>query len=103
MNLWVLIGLMGIVTYFSRASYLLVPIDKVPKWVEKNLEYIPIAILSSIIAPSLLIHEDALNFSLSITYIISAIITILIYLFSKKPGLAVFIGLSSHVILKLYL
>ncbi len=100
MRLWLLIALMALVTYASKAAYLLVPVHRIPKSVQENLDLIPVVILSAIVANSLLVHRGALDLPASLTYLAASAITVAVYFASKKPGLAVTVGLLSHVLMR---
>lgn len=56
-----------------------------PKPVEKALNYVPPAVLTAIIVPSVLIHDGALNISLHNAYLPAAVVAILAgFLFPHK-------------------
>tara|TARA_B110000444_G_C18551727_1_gene460560 strand:+ start:306 stop:605 length:300 start_codon:yes stop_codon:yes gene_type:complete len=55
----------GIITYSTRFSMFNKSIaKKMPAWVETPLHYVPIALLTAIIVPEVLINEGTINFSI---------------------------------------
>jgi branched-subunit amino acid transport protein len=52
LELWTLIGLLGIGTYAIRFSFLgLIGSRKMPEWVLRHLRYTPVAVLPGLVAP----------------------------------------------------
>ena len=69
----------GLITYSTRFSMFNKSIaEKMPKWVEVPLHYVPIALLTAIIVPEVLIYEQ--NLSLSIFEILELLLQALQYL-----------------------
>lgn len=63
MNLWLVIFGMAAVTYSVRLLPLtLLKEEHLAPWIRRGLNYVPIAVLSAIIAPSFLPHETWLDF-----------------------------------------
>ena len=55
----------GIITFSTRFSMFNKSIaKKMPDWVETPLHYVPIALLTAIIVPEVLINEGTINFSI---------------------------------------
>lgn len=103
MKLWLLIILMAVITYLLRASHLFLPGERLPRWVRENLDFIPLAILSAIVALNLVVHQGALQWAGSIKYFIAILLVIVISCVTKKSGLAVVAGLLLYVALKYFL
>jgi len=103
MKLWLLIFLMAAVTYLSRASHLFLPVERLPRWVKENLDLIPLAILSAIVALNLVVHQGSLQWAGSVKYLIAVLFVIVIGCVTKRSGLAVVAGLGLYIALKNFL
>ena len=65
MNEWLLIALMALVTYLPRALPLaFAGRVRLPAALERGLEFVPIAVLTAIIAQTALVRDGALDLSL---------------------------------------
>lgn len=64
MTIWLIIAGMAIVTYFLRASFIVLPpgIDT-PPLLRRALRFVPPAVLTAIWAPELLLHNQVLSVS----------------------------------------
>ena len=84
--IWIVMIVAGLITYSTRFSMFNRSIaEKMPKWVEVPLHYVPIALLTAIIVPEILIYEQ--NLSLSVfenLRIIAASFAILIAFISRN-------------------
>lgn len=62
-GIWALIAVVSVVTYLLRGAFLLAidHIETVPSTVEGLLEFFPVAVLSALIAPSLLVIDGSLS------------------------------------------
>ena len=70
---------MGAVTYLPRLlPVLLLSSKKLPPLVETWLRYVPVAVLSAMLLPSLIVNDDALDFSSSNLFLWAAIPTFLV-------------------------
>jgi len=64
MTLWALLLGMALVTYFLRASFLLLPPGvETPPLLRRALRYVPAAVLTAIWAPELLLQNQVLYLS----------------------------------------
>ena len=62
--LWLILLCIGILTYATRLSFILLfGKVEVPIFLQHALRFVPIAVLSAIILPALLIHDNALYLS----------------------------------------
>ncbi len=75
MNHWTLIIGMMLVTFLPRYLPLLLA-DKMvfPEWLERAFNYVPIAVLSAIIAQTTLIHDGAVQLNVQNPYLIAALV-----------------------------
>ena len=98
-----LIG-MAVVTYLPRllpAWYL--RNKKLPPFLVAWLRYVPIAVLSALLLPALLIQEDTLNFSLSNLYLWAAIPAIWVTWRTKSMFATVITGMLLVALARLFL
>ena len=84
--IWVVMIIAGIITYSTRFSMFNKTIaKKMPVWVETPLHYVPIALLTAIIVPEVLISNDTLNLSIFENLrIIAAFVAVFIALISRN-------------------
>jgi branched-subunit amino acid transport protein len=65
MTLWLVILGMAAITFYERASFLILPGDvKLPGFLLRALPYVPAAVLTAIWAPELLLQNGVPNLSL---------------------------------------
>ncbi|MFZ2950543.1 MAG: AzlD domain-containing protein [Desulfuromonadaceae bacterium] len=88
---------MGAVTYLPR----LIPLAMLsrrtlPPWFAEWLELIPAAILSALIAPSLLAHSDPRTFTLGKVELLAALPTLLCALKTRSLAGTVIIGMLCY-------
>ena len=70
---------MGAVTYLPRLlPVLLLSSKKLPPLVEAWLRYVPVAVLSAMLLPSLVVNDGALDFSSSNLFLWAAVPTFLV-------------------------
>ena len=66
MTLWLIILAMAVLTFFQRASFLLLPEQvRLPPLLVRALPYVPAAVLTAIWVPELLLQKGALSIALS--------------------------------------
>jgi branched-subunit amino acid transport protein len=103
-NYFLLILLMALVTYIPRfVPLFLFSKANLPKWFIKWLKYIPVGVLSAILAPSILMRENQLNFSIHNPFLLSAILCFIVAAISKNIFLTVLIGIITYGIFSLIL
>lgn len=99
----IILGTM-LVTYIPRMLPLVLLSKSVlPKKVEEFLDYIPIAILGSILFSTILYRNDAIDLSFENEYMIAGIITIIIAKFVKRVDVIVITGIIITIILRFIL
>ncbi|NLK68828.1 MAG: AzlD domain-containing protein [Clostridiaceae bacterium] len=95
---------MSIVTYIPRALPIIVLSKfKLPDWFLRWLKYIPVAILSALLVPEVVIFEDSVNFSLDNKNLLAAIPSLLVAYKTKNLFVTVSVGIMSMLILNLLL
>ena len=89
-----LFGGMGLATYLPRALPLLyLAHKKLPQWLIEWLSLIPVAILSALIAPSLLTDTATRSFAFGKLELLVAIPTLLFSLKTRSLGGTVLVGM----------
>ncbi len=93
---------MSIVTYIPRALPIIVLSKfKLPDWFLRWLKYIPIAILSALLFPQIMIFEDHVNISLDNKNLLAAIPSLLVAYKTKSLFITVLVGIISMLLLNL--
>lgn len=91
---------MMVVTYIPRMLPLVV-LSKVniPGLVLRWLKFIPVAVLSSLLAPELLLEKNTINISLDNTVLLAAFPTFLAAVYTRNLFFTVFAGMGSIVLI----
>ena len=99
--LWVTIIIVGLLTLGIRLSFI-VFMDQmqVSSIVQQALRFVPVAVLSAIIAPALFLSSGSLNISFSNIRLIAGILAILVAWRTKNVLLTIFIGMACLLILQ---
>lgn len=91
-----------VVTYIPRMLPLVIlSKTKLPTKIERFLDYIPIAILGSILLPTLIYKENTINISFDNEILIAGIITIIVAKFVKRVDVIVVTGILVTIIYRL--
>ncbi|QOL26577.1 AzlD domain-containing protein [Thalassotalea sp. LPB0316] len=101
MNEWLLIIGMMAVTFSSR--YILFALANkiaLPHGLQRALNYVPIAVLSAIIAPAVLMPKSAIFISYDNPYLIAAIVAIIVSWYKRNMLLTVVFGLLAFALAK---
>ncbi|NLL19211.1 MAG: AzlD domain-containing protein [Clostridia bacterium] len=95
---------MAVVSYLPRALPLLM-FNKIefPDWLIKWLGFIPAAVLAALLAPDLFLIDGHFNLSVTNTYLLAALPTLLIALVTKSMIWALLGGMGSFALLQLFL
>jgi branched-subunit amino acid transport protein len=77
MTLWLIILGMAILTFYQRASFLLLPERiQLPPLLVSALRYVPAAVLTAIWAPELLLQKGVLAFALDNERLLAGVVAI---------------------------
>jgi branched-subunit amino acid transport protein len=96
MTLWVVIILMGVVTYGLRLSLIgLTGRWEVPPLVSRGLRFVPPAVLSAIVAPELVTPSGRLNLSLGNLRLVAGALAILVAWRTRNVLLTVGLGMAA--------
>ena len=97
MNEWVLIGGMMALTFGPR--YLPMALAgkfHIPPLMRQALGYVPIAVLSAIVAQTSFIREGSVDFSLDNPYLYGVVVAFTVALLAKRLFLTIFAGLAAY-------
>lgn len=93
-SVWLAIVGAGVVTYATRLSFILWQERlAMPAWVERALRFAPVAVLSAIILPELLVREGALLISPFNARLIAGIIAALVAWRTRNIWLTIAVGM----------
>ena len=97
----ILVLLMGLVTYLTRAPFLVFSKKiKMPKVIARTLKYFPAAILATLIFPGIFVPSGTLNIGLTNPYLWAGAVTGVIVLVSKNSIAGIVSGLVCMVVLR---
>lgn len=101
-TVWLTIVFAGILTFLTRLSFFVL-LDRwtPPDLLKRGLRYVPPAVLSAIIFPELLIHDGALNFSLSNVRFLAGLVAILVGWRTRNILLTIAAGMAAFYLLGL--
>ena len=102
MKTFLLIFFMMLVTFGVRYPVLaLVGRINLPQSVERALKFVPVAVLSALSAPIVLINEGAWNISLYNGYLVASVVAILVAWKTKHLLLTIVVGMAVFALMKL--
>jgi len=99
-NEWILIALMALVTYLPRALPLaLAGRLRLPAALERGLDFVPIAVLTAIIAQTALVRDGALDLSLHNHHAVATFVAFAVALLTRHLFLTIVAGLACFALL----
>ncbi len=99
--LWVSIIIIGLLTLGIRLSFMLfMGKTRIVPMVQQALRFVPVAVLSALIAPALFLPGGVLNLSLGNIRLIAGIVAILAAWRTKNVLLTIVIGMACLLILQ---
>ncbi|RLA39252.1 MAG: AzlD domain-containing protein [Gammaproteobacteria bacterium] len=102
MNEWLLIFFMAAVTYLPRyLPFALAGKIRLPQTLERALDYVPIAVLTAIIAQASMIRQGELDFSLTNYHALAALAAFLVAIIWRNLLLTIVVGLVCFTALRL--
>jgi len=101
--LWVTIIVIGLLTLGIRLSFMVfMGRVQVPSIAQQALRFVPISVLSALIAPALFFAGGTLDVSLSNIRLIAGILAILVAWRTKNVLLTIFTGMTCLLILQIF-
>lgn len=74
-----------------------------PIWMQQSLRFVPPAVLTAIIVPSVVMPTGTIDFSVDNVYLLAAIISVVISLVTKSLLKTIFFGMLVFLLLKLFI
>ena len=104
MNIWIVMVLLGLLTFATRLSFIaLLERIKLPRTFQRALRFVPIAVLSAIIAPELGYYKDALALSPTNPRLLAGIVATLVAFWTKNVVWTLLAGMAVFWVLRLWL
>lgn len=100
-DLILIVILMAVVTYIPRVLPLQIDQKHIPQWIKNSLEFLPVAIVSAITLPIILV--DGYNTSFISAEFITTIFALVVAYFSKNLIITIFLALVCFFILENYI
>ena len=94
MNIWLVMIAGGLLTFATRLSFiLLIGRGDMPAWLRRGLHYVPIAVLTAIIIPELLLHSGSLDLSLGNSRLLAGLLAIAVAFTTRSALLTILVGM----------
>ncbi len=104
MNIWILMISVGLLTFLTRLSFVvLLERIKLPAAFQRALRFVPIAVLSAIIAPEVGYADHVLFLSPQNPRLLAGILAALVAYFTKNVVWTIVIGMSAFWSLEIWL
>ena len=101
--LWVTIIIVGLLTLGIRLSFMVfMGKTRISPRTQQALRFVPVAVLSALIAPALFFPSGSLDVSLSNNRLIAGILAILVAWRTKNVLLTIFTGMACLLILQMF-
>src|SRR5262245_40724484 len=102
MNIWLVMWLGGLVTFGIRFSRIyLFGRFEVPETLRKALHYVPPAVLSAIVFPEILLHNDKLDVTFGNYRLLAGLVAVLVAWFSKNTLRTIIAGMIALFLLQI--
>lgn len=101
LNLWFTIFACGIATFLIRLSFIAVHGRvSMPVWFTRALTFVPVAVLSAITLPEILIQNGGINFSPFNARLIAGIVAVFVAWRTKNVWATIAVGMAAMWILQ---
>ncbi|MCQ4289017.1 AzlD domain-containing protein [Pseudomonas stutzeri] len=100
MQIWLLILGMLAITFVIRYSFFAWPDLRFPRLVEQGLHYVPVAVLTAIVVPAMLMPEGEWALAWDNAYLLAGLLAILIAAISRNLLATIGGGLLSFFLLR---
>jgi branched-subunit amino acid transport protein len=103
-SLWIVMAVIGVLTFLTRLSFIaLAGRWDAPPLFRSALRFVPVAILTAIVAPELVLHTGTLDVSLTNARLLAGVLAILVAWRTKNTVLTIVIGMAAFWILQAFL
>jgi branched-subunit amino acid transport protein len=104
MNIWIVMSMLGLLTFATRLSFIaLLERIRLPGFIQRALRFVPIAVLSAIIAPELGYYKDSLAISLTNPRLLAGLVATLVAYRTRSVIWTIAAGMAIFWILKIWL
>jgi branched-subunit amino acid transport protein len=101
--LWVTIIIVGVLTLGIRLSFIVfMGKTRISPMVQQALRFVPVAVLSALIAPALFLSRGSLDLSFANIRLIAGILAILVAWRTKNTLLTIVVGMACLLILQAF-
>jgi branched-subunit amino acid transport protein len=104
MNIWIIMVVLGTLTFLTRFSFILL-LEKInlPRPLQRTLRFVPIAVLSAIIAPELLFTNGSFITTLANPRLLAGLVATLVAFRTRNVLVTIAAGMAAFWILKIWL
>jgi branched-subunit amino acid transport protein len=103
-SLWIVMAVIGVLTFLTRLSFIaLAGRWDAPPLFRSALRFVPVAILTAIVVPELVLHTGTLDVSLTNARLLGGVLAILVAWQTKNTVLTIVIGMAAFWILQAFL
>lgn len=104
MNIWLTMVALGVLTFLTRFSFIgLFHNWQPPDLARRALRYVPVAVLTAIIVPELLMPDNVLNLSLLNPRLLAGLVAILVAWRTRSVTWTIAIGMIVFWLLRYFL
>ena len=101
-QIWIVMLALGALTYAIRLSFVFLFGNwQPPEVVKKGLRYVPVAVLTAIFLPELLLQDGAFSFSLANPRLIAGLLAILVAWRTKNALWTIALGMTAFWLLRM--
>ena len=97
---YTIIGMSLVTLLIKIIPAILISNLKIPNYINKFLEYVPIAVLSSMVVQFLIIKNGEVNLTFSNEYLWAGLLTVIVAFIFKSLFITIIIGILSIVLLR---
>lgn len=101
MNIWAVMVSIGALTFLTRLSFIaLAGRWDAPPLFRSALRFVPVAILTAIVVPELVMHKGTFDFSLTNPRLLAGVLAIFVAWRTRNTVLTIIIGMTAFWVLQ---
>jgi len=101
MSIWLLMIVIGALTFLTRLSFIALSGRwEAPALFRSALRFVPVAILTAIVVPELVMHTGTLDLSLANPRLLAGVLAILVAWRTRNTVLTIVIGMAAFWVLQ---